>query len=447
MQVIQCPNCKRVLGLKQAVTNAKIKCRDCNTVFVGSSREATAEESAGRHHHRPPSSSAGARPAKPSAHRSPYDSEAPSFLSPAPPARPQSPGSHAPPHSSYPASQGGYPPQEEPYPEEYEFKRKGVPLWVWITLMALPVILLGVGMMAYYYNRNPYVELTDAQGNVVYAGKFNEEQKADLETRIKTKDEQEKKRRLPVAPVGEAKFTAGPAVSLTTVSTSEGQKTAVSIPLSSSGPSVPETPGRDEKVNVTNLKAVETQGVPDEGVILGEVWNHHDTVLLAADVTVEIFDAQNKRIGNTSAKVGSIPPGRNIPFSATYNGVKYEDISRIDGSALPRMAGPNYIAWVPELRDSEFDRNMTTKKFTVSGKTKSPVKVPLTNIMAHCTFYGMDNTVAGYVDVPAGNNGDCPAGERVEYMVVFDTATTNVLPEVVDHYVLRIVAKKMEFIP
>lgn len=437
MKVIDCPSCKRVLALKQAVSNVRIRCKDCGAVFVGSSREATAEEAAGRHHHGPPSAGP-SRPAKPSGPRSPYESEAPAFLLQEPPSRPAAPRNHpSPSPATYPpAPQGGYPP-EEPNPEEYAFKRKGVPTWAWLTLLALPVVLLFVGMIAYYYNRNPHEKLTNAQGEVVYEGKLSAEGKAELEEKIRKEDEKKQKRDIPLTPAGEAKFTAGVSVPL------DAPGPGASAP--NGGPAAPETPARDDKVNTGNLKAIETKGVPDEGLVVGDLWNHHDTVLLSADVTVDLFDAQNNRLGSASAKVGAVPPNASVPFSAAYSGVNTQAVARIEGLALPRMAGPNYIAWFPPLRSCEFDNS--TKKITVTGQTKSPVAGALTNVMAHCTFYDADNAVVGFVDVPAGVNGESPAGEQVPFNVVFDTSTTDVLPQVVHHFVLRIVAKKAEEVP
>ncbi|MFB3892471.1 MAG: hypothetical protein ACE15C_10670 [Phycisphaerae bacterium] len=380
MHTIKCPKCGKTLRMDRAVQNARLKCRSCGQVFVGTSQEVP-EPAAPPPRAPVQAAPRAAQPSEPAGGPIPFAEQPPyapppvarpaGASTPAPAPRPLAPApAPAAPIDALGASLGG---QHRAYAPT---KPKRSMAQAVIAIVGL-VVILGVVIGLVWLLGHEHVILTDADGKTVLVDRWVTRQEA---ARLREEVLAAKEGR-----------TATPAPLPTG---------AVPRPTAAGGPTpTPADPGLpkyegDSKIFVElNQEPVSELG-SDRGYFVGTVRNKYTCPVSALVITLRYWEPSARQIVPIGQPVTcqNLAPNGVTGFSVAYDGYTAEEAKKIPLTIKVTnvMTQDDRIGF--DLPRDDFGGTMSEdgKTFNVSGKIKNTTPYQLGQMEVYADLFTDD---------------------------------------------------------
>ena len=373
MHAVRCPHCKRILKLDRPVERAKMRCRNCEKVFIGTTAVVAETES-----------DAQARSIEPeSPFPTPVDREAPFDLAPEEPR--SSEGGH---RSRTARRTGG--PRDDGADRARRLAYRRPPVW--------PVVIVGVGVVALilviiavsYYRSHPRVRGEDQHGNVVYDRRDirigHEQQMEKLGTKgnyeirgslaPKSEDGQDGVWHPPVP---------GPAPGAKTAPT--GGKAAP--------PGTPAGPPSDENIKSIGLRLIE--GDVEVSFLVGEIVNRYPTALQSATLRIQAYNREGKRSVDRLFTCSYVPPGGSARFSVPAGNLTEDeiDLSRSTVTATNVSQMDELTAcWRIDPAEVGLDTSDKTK-VVITGTARNEGPQEVESVKIYVDFFTLEGIYVG----------------------------------------------------
>ena len=427
MHAVRCPNCKKVLRLKQPVHEARMRCRHCGEIFVGTSREV---------------SKGGRQVARP-ADGDPLQSPPPPLMTPQPMAPPEPFAPPPAPRGYAPQAGGRYAPQGGPYgpaePELPMYVRKQaspVPLII-VCIAGLGIIALIVG--AVWVHNHPKLVIRDDRGGEEARRMPREQAEALRKQKMGDSGAEEP---IPPHPVPGG---GGPVSPPPRLPPAGGDPASVAPPPPSGvDPDTDNMKQPDANMLAQMDRHVTSDERPGEGYIAGRVISKYDYPLEYAEISVYTYDASNQRRRPFTTRAHYIPPNGETRFSVPYNALTKDQIHDIRVVAhSPKRAATNVVSWtIPATHTQKTDNRGVVE---ITGQVKNKESTPLRNIQIYYNVFDPEGVdIFGVAKVGKLDNAvdSLPPGGQVNFRCSFKPSDKDFLTSSVKDWVIRVWASK-----
>ena len=430
MYAVRCPHCTRLLRLERPAQQAKMKCRNCGEIFVGST---------GEYPDKAPVPGGGLGPALAPPPPPPPSAWDPAFsLEAAPPPSPDA------------ADVLKRLKLRRTHANVFGVAMSKTALYL-IGLIVGIVAIVVVVILANYYYTHPYQTMYDDRGRLVFRGRTTLEEAA--------RRRQQAIEGIPADNLG------GPSASDPTGEGTRLPRETASAPPSkppSKGPSArppgqpneppgdqePSTPPADVDAeplpksdpNIT-LRPRPTPVTRDEnensGYLVGSLESRYDYPLNALTVDVYTHDPSGGRRSPRSADCKFIPPRGTGRFCVPYQGLKSEEVQNIRAVArAPARAAENVVAWSVE----KYTRKVTDKgAIAFIGEAANPNDFTVRDVKVHYEIYDPDGILICARTGKLDNNVDRITGKGSElFTITFDPGDEGIAGDLIRDVVVRI---------
>lgn len=389
MHLITCPKCKIKLRLEKPLANAKVRCKQCGTVFVGTSQpiEDQPEAKAAR-----------------------------AVANVAGEAR---------------TSPTGRPVRDIPRAYHHAPKPKGSP-WMIVVVIAAVFGIVIAAFAGYYLSTHPDVEIKDENGKIVYTGRM---QIDEYNRRVAAIEEKKKKKKL-----AEATKSTDPAADNNTGDTStSGEGMVVGEPRLLPKDPAPTTykPLEDIDIPVIMNPSPIVAG-PWRIDFVGDVHNGHDYPLASATITVSILNAEGTPIAAKTITVQHIPAKGRVPFSVDFKDLTASNVADAKGYATGEKAKDGVVCWELISSDCKKDSDkITQRKFVLTGSVFNRHDFDVGDTKIYVNFFDKDGRHLGMAtgELEKRYIDNIPSGKKGYFRVDFKTDD----PTIVEKWTVRVV--------
>ena len=439
MHAVQCPNCTKTLRLKKPVQNARMRCRHCGEVFVGTSQEAP-----------DPVQAAPAAPkplqTPPPLHAAPAAApdalvDAQGLLQNAPlPSGPPA-GGYAPPRAA-PGPRGPYD-EEQP---RYRRRRPSVVPLV-ICCVALPLII-AVAIYAVWNYNNPVLIEKDSHGNVLSEGRVP---RARFERIIEERKKAEERGPDYVPPPQDTLSPGGGPSGLSPSPPADPVTPERSPPEAGPG----ETPGASPfpaaaipdgdkyvLVNVDN-QPITLDETPTTGFFVGDIQNKYTAPLTSVSILLYTHDEAGRARPPIPGQLAFIPAQTTIPFSMPYQGLTVKDIGKVIARVTNvRGAAKNAVSWVvPE------DRIRMTREgneIVLAVTLTNPTGAAARNVKVYYDFFDQQGVQVSFGKTRSAQSapGSLAAGAEATFTLRYRPSIDESSVNLIRNWYLRVWAEK-----
>jgi len=394
MHIVTCSKCKIKLRLEKPLTKAKVRCKQCGAVFIGTSQPLVeAPEDVAAH-----AAAAIARQARSDDPTGPPDGVV---------------------HHAY-----------HPVP-----KRPGSPWMMVVVIVAVVGIVIAI-FVARYLHTHPYVKIKDEKGQIVFEGRLHKDEAA---RRIAAIEEKKKKLEESMKSSPTATKKPGPNGS----STSTNDETVIEsrpLPDGTTSSRINREPLIDINIPII-IDPAPIVAVPGRVDFVGEVRNNYDRPLITATVSVSILNEEGTPIASGSVTVHHIPAKGGVPFSIAFKTLTASKVAGAKGYAKGNQAGPVSVCWELPSGDckKDFDK-MSRTKFVLTGLVHNFHDFDVADTEVYVDFFDKDGRHLGnatgklekrYVD-------KIPSGKKAHFRVDFGTFD----PAIVGKWSARVIGRQ-----
>jgi len=384
MYGVKCPKCSRLLKLALPVENARLKCRGCGAVFVGST-EIMADP-----------------------------------VGPAPPA----------PHAAHPAA-AHHPPH----------RRKKSPVGLIVVLVLTGVGVPFGGYAIWYYSTHHYYEFRDEYGQIQVSGRFTTQEGERLQAKYKQEAEERE-----AARDRDLLARRGVEPGGTPGGTSSGGGSEPSGPVRPVRALV-KVPPADPQVTVAVAYSPGQEDALGQGVICGTVTNHHAETIALAQVCVAFYDAEGQALLLRTTEMRILPTGLAVPFSVRYRKPEVP-IDKIAGLASEVRRDASMLACEVARNEVLTSPEPAGTVVILKGKTVNRTGQDLRDVKVRCDFFNAQgellDSAEGTVETLEGKPATgLRAGQRAMFTVRLDAGDKEYLVDAVKDFHLRLYGRKL----
>lgn len=375
MHAVRCPHCKRILKLDRPVERAKMRCRNCEKVFIGTTAIVAETESDPR-----------AKSIEPeSPFPMPVDREAPFELAP------EEPRSSSGAHRSHTTGRRRDP-HDHGADRARQLAHRRAPVW--------PVVVVGVGVLALilvivavsYYRSHPKVKGVDRDGNTVYDRRDTRlGHEVELE-KVGTKGRYEIRGSLaPKSKDGKEGVWLPPPREPAPV---PGSKTGSTGGKTAPGPDSAGPTG-DENIKTLGLRLIE--GDVEAAFLVGEIVNRYPTPVQSATLRIQAYKRDGKKAVDHLFTCSYIPAGGSARFSVPAGNLTEDDmdlsrsnVTASNVSQLDELA----VCWSIDPAEVGLDTSDKTK-IVVTGTARNEWPQEVESVKVYVDFFTLEGIYVG----------------------------------------------------
>jgi hypothetical protein len=380
MHAVRCPHCKRILKLDRPVERAKMRCRNCEKVFIGTTAVVAETESDAR--------SKNIEPESPFPMPTSQERNAPFELAPEDP-RPSSTTQR--PHRARRA----HDPEDDAADRIRRLAHRRAPVW--------PVVIVGVGMVALilviiavsYYRTHRRVKGVDKHGNVVYDRRdirIGHEQELE---KLGTKEQYEIRGSLaPKSEDGQDGVFYPPVPGV--------KPTPGVTPGVTPGPGGAKTPGAspagppsDENIKSLGLHLIE--GDVEASYLTGEIVNRYPNAVQSVSLWIQAYKRDGKKAVDRIVKCTYVPAGGSARFSLPAGNLTDDefDTSRSTVTAT-RVSQLDDLTVCWEIDPAEVGLDATDRtKIVVTGTARNTYPQEVESVKVYVDFFTQEGIHVG----------------------------------------------------
>jgi len=404
MYAVECPSCRQLLKVKGPLEQAKLKCRYCGEVFIGSSYFV-------------PDDSASGRPSSPGGQ---------AFFS----------------GPSRAAPGGAQPVQQKP------FVRSGGQEWmVYVAGAGAVGVIILLILFAHY---NSTVEVTERleNGQMIThrvsrteAAKMKEKEEARrqdiMEAKVRNAMAMEASRN-PQANAAAIHSAGGPSPAGRAGPAAGGQAMQ---PGQQAGAGYVQPKG-DPGIKVAVGAKPADAANPEQGFLYGEARNTYAYPLHSLTVVIDVYDNGGNRRGPYSTTIYNVPAQGRAVFSIPYAGISPDQISRMDPiPSVVKADDARTVIW--EIDQGTCEKEIEGSAIIVKGYTINNLSEAVKDVKIYGDFFADDGQHVGKVEGVLDENKSTIGPRNREYFTIrFDAANSGIMPQVINSYYLRLVGKK-----
>lgn len=417
MYAVRCPHCKRILKLKRPVEQAKMKCRSCGGIFLGTTTQ-VAESAA----------AAATRPAAP----------APAASDPA--AELAAAGARASAHDPFGPAPPGRQPDEAAKPEEPLLRPRRQAQWPAIVVGAGVVGVIILVIVARYYFMHPRVQVRegDRKGPLIYDRR---DIRGEHERHIQElKDQRENPAGARQAPPPPSPSVRPPPPGAPDVGPGSSAPPRAP-PDSSTAQRAPPEAGPRGDPKITQLSAILEDRDAEIGAsyLVGQIRSSYEHPLRSVRVEVMAYDNDGKMVAKGTFVCRYVPAAGEARFSVPCGSLTSDRCARVEVVATNAMPlGALEVCWAEE---SPMQCQRTgAGKVVVRGEARNPYDTEVENVRVHCDFFSEEGVHLGSAggELEDGETA-IPPGERRDFVVEF-TGRSMITDPVVH---VRVVGRKV----
>ncbi len=373
MHAVRCPHCKRILKLDRPVERAKMRCRNCEKVFIGTTAVVAETESDAQ--------ARGLEPESP--FPMPVDRNAPLDLAP------EEPRSPAGGHRSHTARRS---PSDRGADRGRHLAYRRPPVW--------PVVVVGVGVVALilviiaasYYRSHPRVIGEDKDGNVLYDRRdIRLGHEKELE-KLGTKGNYEIRGSLaPKDDDGREGVWVPPPRSPAPI---PGAKKGPTGGKTDSGRG-PGAPAGDENIKTLALRLIE--GDVEAAFLVGEVVNRYPNALRSVTLRIQAYTREGKKTIDQMFTCSYVPAGGSAMFSVPAGNLTDDtfDSSRSTVTASNASQLDEFtVCWSIDPTEAGVDTT-DQKKIIVTGTARNEWPQEVESVKVYVDFFTLEGIYVG----------------------------------------------------
>ncbi|MFP4106807.1 MAG: FxLYD domain-containing protein [Phycisphaerae bacterium] len=376
MHTVKCPECGRYLTVPKPVTDARLRCRRCNAVFVGSSSE-TSGPAGEAQDKQPPDDPAAALAGAVEQSRS------------GKPAGPGGPGSPQP-HPPRPTAATGQPQPGQPQPGADQparpaRKKNSSLATVIIIAVLLPLTIVLAFFVAWLVWNPPTVVQDGHTGEILYSGRDEEQiarAREELDRRKEAARQTATPEQQPEAPRRRPERRA------------PAENTEQNRPEKPKGITIPD--GDSNVVIQLDPRPLGDDMTVTAGTYTAKLINSYDVPLRRVTVALYITDNQGRVRPPFKRTVEYVPADGSLPVSISFEGINRDDIGSVQAVAVEdsvEKADTNVVA----LEVDRYNRKIDERQRTVelSGTVENYLDKRIEDVKVICTFYDDEGKVLG----------------------------------------------------
>lgn len=394
MYTVTCPECDQVLDVPRPLQDARFRCGACGAVFVAST-----------------SPVGGSAAEEPTEKWSPYD-DITSSLADLPPAQP-------------PTFRR---PTKPPPPQ-------------WVPLAAIGVLVASVMLVfvLWYFSSHPYVVVRGPDGREIFAGRVTRAEADRKRAEAARAGEQARKSH---EQPGEGEAAADNLADelireMTQAQEDEDEGDANRHRIGADGSATEIRAAGHANIRVTDMRFL--GGVSGQYTLGGEVRNDNDRALRSLKLLLRYHDGEGMTHFFSPVTLRHIPATGGVRFSLDCGQLQLADIRELSAAATGIEVSGGAICLPVDSMDCQLERR--GQLVILTGKARNDTATAIRETRIYCDFFTARGIHIGSAEGKLDEGAELRPGKRAWFTVQFDTTDLDVIPDVVERFVIRIVGR------